>query len=691
MKLVQHLSKLSRFGEVFSVIAILFIVMMLIIPTSPGFLDLLLAVNISLSVLVLLLTMSITGSLDFAVFPSLLLIMTLFRLALNVSSTRLILLDGNAGEIITAFGNFVVGGNAIVGFIIFIIIVVIQFVVITKGAERVAEVAARFTLDAMPGKQMSIDADLNAGLITDQEAKKRRKDVEREADFYGAMDGASKFVKGDAIAGIIISLINIIGGIVIGMVQKALPFNQAITRYSLLTVGDGLVSQIPALLMSTAMGILVTRAASESNLGHDLNEQLFGQSKVLYIAAGLLFFLGLVPGLPTFPFIIIGLLLIGISYLTSKTEIREIAEQAEKETAAELQKAEAPEKVIGLVQFDPIELEIGYSLIPYVDQEQGGDLLDRITLIRKQVALELGVVLPIVRIRDNLQLLPNDYLIKIKGVEVGKGELMPHHYLAMDSGDVLSTVDGIPTTEPAFGLAALWINEKDREEAEISGYTTVDPPSVLATHLTELLRSHAQEFIGRQEVKNLITTVKESAPAVIEELTPEPLSLGDIQKVLQNLVKERVSIRNLIEICEILADYAAISRDTDYLTEMVRQGLRRQISRSLVDERNRLQVITVSPEIEETILEAVKKEQETGALALPPDIWQSILNGLSKEAESVAGKGLMPIILISPQIRLAFYRLIEHAIPRITVISYNEIDPSVQVQGVGMVKFANAS
>lgn len=691
MKLVQHLSKLSRFGEVFSVIAILFIVMMLIIPTSPGFLDLLLAVNISLSVLVLLLTMSITGSLDFAVFPSLLLIMTLFRLALNVSSTRLILLDGNAGEIITAFGNFVVGGNAIVGFIIFIIIVVIQFVVITKGAERVAEVAARFTLDAMPGKQMSIDADLNAGLITDQEAKKRRKDVEREADFYGAMDGASKFVKGDAIAGIIISLINIIGGIVIGMVQKALPFNQAITRYSLLTVGDGLVSQIPALLMSTAMGILVTRAASESNLGHDLNEQLFGQSKVLYIAAGLLFFLGLVPGLPTFPFIIIGLLLIGISYLTSKTEIREIAEQAEKETAAELQKAEAPEKVIGLVQYDPIELEIGYSLIPYVDQEQGGDLLDRITLIRKQVALELGVVLPIVRIRDNLQLLPNDYLIKIKGVEVGKGELMPHHYLAMDSGDVLSTVDGIPTTEPAFGLAALWINEKDREEAEISGYTTVDPPSVLATHLTELLRSHAQEFIGRQEVKNLITTVKESAPAVIEELTPEPLSLGDIQKVLQNLVKERVSIRNLIEICEILADYAAISRDTDYLTEMVRQGLRRQISRSLVDERNRLQVITVSPEIEETILEAVKKEQETGALALPPDIWQSILNGLSKEAESVAGKGLMPIILISPQIRLAFYRLIEHAIPRITVISYNEIDPSVQVQGVGMVKFANAS
>ncbi|MDD2430277.1 MAG: flagellar biosynthesis protein FlhA [Firmicutes bacterium] len=691
MKLVQHLSKLSRFGELFSVIAILFIVMMLIIPTSPGFLDLLLAVNISLSVLVLLLTMSITGSLDFAVFPSLLLIMTLFRLALNVSSTRLILLDGNAGEIITAFGNFVVGGNAIVGFIIFIIIVVIQFVVITKGAERVAEVAARFTLDAMPGKQMSIDADLNAGLITDQEAKKRRKDVEREADFYGAMDGASKFVKGDAIAGIIISLINIIGGIVIGMVQKALPFNQAITRYSLLTVGDGLVSQIPALLMSTAMGILVTRAASESNLGHDLNEQLFGQSKVLYIAAGLLFFLGLVPGLPTFPFIIIGLLLIGISYLTSKTEIREIAEQAEKETAAELQKAEAPEKVIGLVQFDPIELEIGYSLIPYVDQEQGGDLLDRITLIRKQVALELGVVLPIVRIRDNLQLLPNDYLIKIKGVEVGKGELMPHHYLAMDSGDVLSTVDGIPTTEPAFGLAALWINEKDREEAEISGYTTVDPPSVLATHLTELLRSHAQEFIGRQEVKNLITTVKESAPAVIEELTPEPLSLGDIQKVLQNLVKERVSIRNLIEICEILADYAAISRDTDYLTEMVRQGLRRQISRSLVDERNRLQVITVSPEIEETILEAVKKEQETGALALPPDIWQSILNGLSKEAESVAGKGLMPIILISPQIRLAFYRLIEHAIPRITVISYNEIDPSVQVQGVGMVKFANAS
>lgn len=687
----QSLMRLSKISDLIAVLGVLFIVMMLIIPLSPFVLDLLLAVNISLAVLILLLTMNVNRSLDFAIFPSLLLVMTLFRLALNVSSTRLILLQGNAGEIITAFGNFVVGGNAVVGFIIFIILIIIQFVVITKGAERVAEVAARFTLDAMPGKQMSIDADLNAGLISDEQARNRRREVEREADFYGAMDGASKFVKGDAIAGIIITIINIIGGLIIGMVQRGMPFNQALQQYSLLTVGDGLVSQIPALLISTAMGILVTRAASESNLGRDLTDQLFSKPFVLYIAAGLLFVLGLVPGLPTIPFALIALFLLGIGFITSKSVAKESFEKAEKETAAELQQAEAPERVLSLVQVDPIELEIGYSLIPYVDQEQGGDLLDRITLIRKQVALDLGVVLPIVRIRDNLQLKPNDYVIKIKGVEIGKGELMPHHYLAMDSGGVIKPIDGIPTLEPAFGLPALWISEVDREEAEMSGYTTVDPPSVLATHLTEILRGHASEFIGRQEVKNLVATVKENSPAVIEELTPDPLTLGDIQKVLQNLVHEGISIRNLVEIFECLADYARLSKDTDYLTEMVRQDLSRQISRSLADDKNRLQVITVSPDVEEVVLEAVKKEQETGSLALPPDLWQRMLKGLSDEVENVAGKGLMPIVLISPQIRLAFRRLVEHAIPRITVISYNEIDPSVQVQGLGMVRFADAS
>lgn len=683
--------RLSKVSDFLAVVGILFIVMMLIIPLSPVVLDLLLAVNISLSVLVLLLTMNVSRSLDFAIFPSLLLIMTLFRLALNVSSTRLILLNGYAGQIITAFGNFVVGGNAVVGFVIFIILVVIQFIVITKGAERVAEVAARFTLDAMPGKQMSIDADLNAGLITDEQARTRRREIEREADFYGAMDGASKFVKGDAIAGIIITLINILGGLTIGMVQKGLPFNQALNRYTLLTVGDGLVSQIPALLVSTAMGILVTRAASESNLGHDLTQQLFSQPKVLYIAAGLLIILGFIPGLPTMPFVLIALLLGGIGYLTSKTVAKKSLEYAEKESAQELKQAETPERVLNLVQFDPIELEIGYSLIPYVDQEQGGDLLDRITLIRKQVALELGVVLPVVRIRDNLQLQPNEYVIKIKGVEVGKGELMPHHHLAMDSGTATRSINGIPTTEPAFGLPALWISEVDREEAEMAGYTTVDSASVLATHLTEVLRSHAAEFIGRQEVKNLINSVKENSPAVIEELTPDPLSLGDIQKVLQNLVREGISIRNLIEIFEKLADYARLSKDTDYLTEMTRQGLSRQISKSLVDEKNRLQVITLSPEIEEAVFEAVKKEQETGSLALDPNLWQSLLKGLGEEIENVAGRGFMPIILTSPPIRLAFRRLIEHAMPRVVVISYNEIDPSVQVHGLGMVRFADAS
>lgn len=683
--------RLARISEVIAVVGILFIVMMLIIPLSPVVLDLLLAVNISLAVLILLLTMNVKKSLDFSIFPSLLLIMTLFRLALNVSSTRLILLNGYAGQIIMAFGNFVVGGNAVVGFIIFIILVVIQFVVITKGAERVAEVAARFTLDAMPGKQMSIDADLNAGLITDEQARHRRREIEREADFYGAMDGASKFVKGDAIAGIIITIINIIGGLIIGMVQKGMDFKVALNRYTLLTVGDGLVSQIPALLISTAMGILVTRAASESNLGHDLTEQLFSQPKVMYTSAILLIVLGFVPGLPTGPFLLIATILALSGYLTSTTVKQESERQAEEETAAQLQQAETPERVLGLVQVDPIELEIGYSLIPYVDQEQGGDLLDRVTLIRKQLALELGVVLPMVRIRDNLQLQPNEYIVKIKGVEVGRGELMPNHYLAMDSGTATKEIEGIQTIEPAFGLPALWISEIDREEAEMSGYTTVDPPSVLATHLTEILRNHASEFIGRQEVKNMIMTVKEVSPAVVEELTPDPLSLGDIQKVLQNLVKEGVSIRNLIEICEHLADHAQVTKDTDYLTEMVRQGLGRQISKSLVDEKNRLQVITLSPEVEKQVFEAVQQEQETGSLAMAPDKWQSMLQGLSIEVENAAGKGLMPIVLTSPQIRLAFLRLVEHAIPRITVISYNEIDPTVQVQAIGMVKFANAS
>ncbi len=684
-------SRLAQASDLIAVLGILFIVIMLIIPLSPLVLDLLLAVNISLAVLILLLTMNVSRSLDFAIFPSLLLVMTLFRLALNVSSTRLILLDGNPGEIIKAFGSFVVGGNPIVGFIIFIILVVIQFVVITKGAERVAEVAARFTLDAMPGKQMSIDADLNAGLITDQQARERRRNIEREADFYGAMDGASKFVKGDAIAGIVITIINILGGLLIGIVQKNMDFSKALNVYTLFTVGDGLVSQIPALLISTAMGILVTRAASESNLGHDLTKQLFSQPKVLYIAAGLLVVLGLIPGLPTIPFLLIAASLGGIGYLTSRTAKEETAQLAEKETAAELQQAETPERVLGMVQVDPIELEIGYSLIPYVDQEQGGDLLDRITLIRKQIALELGVVLPMVRIRDNLQLQPNQYSIKIKGVEIGSGELMPHHYLAMDSGAATRPVEGIATIEPAFGLPAQWIKDVDREDAEMAGYTTVDPPSVLATHLTEILRSHASEFIGRQEVKNLIASVKETAPAVVEELTPDPLSLGDIQKVLQNLVREGVSIRNLVEICERLADFAPLSKDTDYLTEMVRQGLGRQITKSLTDEKGRLQVLTLSPEVEQIIREAVNEEQATGSLALPPDEWQNLITGLGQEVENAAGKGLLPIVLTSPQIRLAFRKLVKHAIPRLTVISYNEIDPTVQVQAIGMVKLGNAS
>lgn len=676
--------KLTKYQDIYVVIAVVMIVLMMILPLPPFLLDILLACNISLSLLILLLSMNIHEPLELSVFPTLLLLSTLFRLALSISSTRLILLQADAGNIIRAFGNFVVGGNYIVGFIIFIILVVVQFIVITKGSERVAEVAARFTLDAMPGKQMSIDADLNAGLISEAEARQKRIMIQREADFYGSMDGASKFVKGDAIAGVIIVVIDFIGGLLIGMFQRSLDFQQALTQYTLLTVGDGLVSQIPALLISTATGIIVTRAASENNLGQDLNQQLMTSPKVLAVTSGVLMLLAVVPGLPFIPFFILAGLFGGTSYLLWREQ--EIAETAAAETQASQEQEEQrhPESVLSLLQVDQIELEIGYSLIPLVDSEQGGDMLDRITMIRRQCAIELGMIVPVIRIRDNLQLQPNEYVIKIKGIEVGTGQLLLNHYLAMDAGNVVDKVPGEPTKEPAFGLDALWISEENRERAEIAGYTVVDAPSVLATHLTEVIKNHAHELLGRQEVQTLLDSLRNDYSAVISELVPNLMTVGEIQKVLQNLLREQVPIRNLVTILEALADAAAISKDIDYLTEYVREALARQISRQYL-ENDILSVLTLDQKWETVIAEGIEHTERGSIISVEPRLLQSLFIELKSTLERTALP--YPVILVSPNIRLAFKRLTERNFPGLIVLSFAEIVPEIQVQAVGMVKW----
>ncbi|MBR0288372.1 MAG: flagellar biosynthesis protein FlhA, partial [Selenomonadaceae bacterium] len=554
-------SIIQRYSDVIIAVTLVMIVIMMIIPLPTSLLDLLICLNITIALVVIMSAIYNEEALDLSVFPSLLLVTTLFRLALNISSTRLILINGYAGEVITAFGNFVVGGNPVVGFIMFIILVIINFIVITKGSERVAEVSARFTLDAMPGKQMAIDADLNQGAITDEEAKVRRTKIQREADFFGAMDGASKFVKGDAIAAIIIMLINIGGGFVIGMAQKDMDAATALQTYTLLTVGEGLVSQIPALLISTATGIIVTRAASEGNLGSDLVKQLFNNERIFFINTGVLFMLSIVPGLPGIPFASLALICAFIGYSLHKKNI--VPEEVKEEQAQAKEKTEAtrPENIISLLQVDPMELEIGYSLIPLVDTGQGGDLLDRIVMIRRQCALELGLVVPTIRIRDNIQIKPNAYIIKLKGMEIARGELMLDHFLAMNSGTVFEEIPGIETVEPAFGLPALWIPEGQREQAELSGYTVVDAVSVLATHLTEIIKQHAAEILGRQETQNLVDNLAKSNRGLVDEVVPELLGIGEIQKVLANLLTERVSIRDMATIMEVLADYARATKD----------------------------------------------------------------------------------------------------------------------------------
>ncbi|MEA4849756.1 MAG: flagellar biosynthesis protein FlhA [Clostridiaceae bacterium] len=673
---------MGRYGDIIA-ISIVAVIMLIVIPVPTLLVDILLTFNISLSLVIFLLSMYIKEPLQFSIFPTMLLITTLFRLTLNFSTTRLILGKGYAGEVVNAFGNFVTGSNPIVGFIMFLILVIVQYLVITKGAERVSEVSARFTLDAMPGKQMAIDADLNSGLINELEAKERRKKIQREADFYGAMDGASKFVKGDAIAGIIITVINIIGGFAIGMLQLDLGFTEALSKFTILTIGDGLVTQIPALLISVAAGMVVTRAASNSDLGTDIIAQILSEPKVLYIASAALFILAFT-GLPPVPNIILAVFLAFMGYSLHQTIRTAQKEEEIKAQDVEVEEIRKPENVMTLLQVDPIELEFGYGIIPLADVNQGGDLLDRVVMIRRQCALDLGLIVPVIRLRDNIQLKPNDYVIKIKGIEVANGELMFDNFLAMNPGTADGELEGIKTTEPAFGLPAVWINESQKERAEMMGYTVVDPPSVIATHLTEIIRNHAHELLGRQDVQRLIDNVKENYPVLVEDLIPKQLSIGEIQKVLANLLKEGVSIRDRVTIMETLADYAPVTKDTDMLTEYVRQSMRRNITKQFISDM-KVKVITLDAALEQTIMDSVQQTEYGSYLNLEPNAAQRIINNLLKEMQKLVSVGEQPIVLSSPVVRLYFKRMTEQVAPGLVVLSYNELDPLVEIQSVGMV------
>lgn len=673
---------MGRYSDVIA-ISIVALIMLIVIPVPTFLVDILLTLNISLSLVIFMLAMYIKEPLQFSIFPTMLLVTTLFRLTLNFSTTRLILGKGYAGEVVNAFGNFVTGSNPIVGFIMFLILVIVQYIVITKGSERVSEVSARFTLDAMPGKQMAIDADLNSGLINEMEAKERRKKIQREADFYGAMDGASKFIKGDAIAGIIITVINIIGGFAIGMLQMNLGFSEALNKFTLLTIGDGLVTQIPALLISVAAGMVVTRAASDSDLGTDIIQQLLSEPKVLYISSGVLLLLAFT-GLPPAPNIILACLLAFVGYTLQRTIKTAQKEEEIKAKDEEVEEIRKPENVMTLLQVDPIELEFGYGIIPLADMNQGGDLLDRVVMIRRQCALDLGLIVPVIRLRDNIQLKPNDYIIKIKGIEVASGELMFDNYLAMNPGTADGELEGIKTTEPAFGLPAVWIGENQKERAEMMGYTVVDPPSVIATHLTEVIRNYAHELIGRQDVQRLIDNVKENYPALVEDVIPKQLSLGDIQKVLANLLKESVSIRDMVTIMETLADYSLMTKDTDMLTEYVRQSLKRNITKKFIVDMQ-AKVITLDASLEQTIMDSVQQTEYGSYLNLEPNAAQRIINNLLKEMQKLTSVGEQPLILASPIVRLYFKRLTEQVAPGLVVLSYNELDPLVEIQSVGVV------
>ncbi|NRG43432.1 flagellar biosynthesis protein FlhA [Bacillus sp. CRN 9] len=666
-------------------LSVILIVAMLIIPFPHWLLSILIIINMALALMVLLTAMNMKEALEFSIFPSLVLLMTLFRIGLNVSTMRSILAEGDAGKVIETFGSFVTGGNVIVGLVVFLILVIIQFIVITKGTERVSEVAARFTLDAMPGKQMSIDADLNAGMISEQEARERRDKVGREADFYGAMDGASKFVKGDAIASIIITLINLIVGIIIGMTQLGLPIGEAAMKFSMLTIGDGLVSQIPALLISTATGIVVTRAASDGNIGSDITNQLFAYPKMLYITGITILLLGIVSPigiLLTAP--VAGLLFLG-GYMISRTPEPDKEQLQEMEEEVQTDEMKSPESVVNLLNVDPIEFEFGYGLIPLADTNQGGDLLDRIVMIRRQLAIELGLVIPVVRIRDNIQLQPNEYRLKIKGSVMAKGDLLLDHFLAMSPGIEDDSIEGIDTIEPSFGLPAKWITEEMKEQAEIFGYTVVDPPSVVSTHLTEVIKNNAHELIGRQETKQLIDHLQESYPILVEEVTPNPLSVGEVQKVLAKLLKENVSIRNLPVIFESLADSAKTTTDTELLTEYVRQALARQITNQFYEDGEALKVVTLSGKVEKVIADGIQQTEHGRYLSIDPTSSQNILEAIASQVEQLSLMEKTPIVLCSPAVRMYVRQLTERYFPQVPILSYNELEANAEVQSVGVV------
>jgi flagellar biosynthesis protein FlhA len=691
------IDRLASTAHVWVAASSVLLVVLMIVPIPPWLLDVLLSVNISLALVILLVTLYTENALEFSVFPTLLLIVTLFRLSLNITGTRLILLHGYAGEIIQGFGAVVVGGNYAVGIVIFAILIVIQFVVITNGAGRVAEVAARFTLDAMPGKQLAVDADLNAGLITEAEARQRRKDIQRAADFYGAMDGASKFVRGDAVAAIIIVFVNIFAGFFIGVFQQHIPLLQALQTYTLLTIGEGIVTQIPALLISTATGIIVTRAAAEGSFGGDLSRQIVQVPTALLITSGLLFLFGWF-GLPTWPMWTMSAIAF-LLYMRRRGEVRKAAGLTKGVagrpgmpgvTGTTAQPAVKPaESVVPLLSYDPMELEIGFGLIPLVDVSQGGDLLERITMIRRHAARELGIVVPPIRVRDNLQLKPSTYLVKIYGLEVTRAEVMVSRLLAMNPGTATNGIDGIATTEPAFGLPALWIAESARGDAEMAGYTVIDPTSVIATHLTELIKTHAPDLLGRQETSALLDNVKQHYPVVVDELVPNLLTVGEIQRVLQNLLRERIPIRNLLLILENLADGARQSKDIDFLTEKVRAALARHICAEYA-ENGLLSVITVDPRLETLLGEAVRRGEDAYALLDPATVGK-IYGSLTRMIQLAQSSGLQPIVLTAPSTRLALKRLTERAAPSLVVLSYSEIAPGLRVESIGQVSTTEES
>lgn len=672
-------------ADIFVALYILAAFVMLIVPIPNWLLDILLAVNISTGFVILFSTMFAKEVLDMSFYPTILLFTTIFRIALNVSSTRLILTTGNPGNVVTTFGSFVGSGNLIVGVVIFVILIIIQFVVINKGSERVAEVTARFTLDAMPGKQMAIDADLNTGAITDEEAKERREKIQHEASFFGSMDGAVKYVKGDATAGIIITGVNVVGGIAMGMLMQNMAFMDALNKYVILTIGDGLVSQIPSLLISLSTGILVTKGSKEADFGPVILKQLFGVPKVMYFVGGVVMALGVLTPLNFFLFVGFGaLFIIGGRIMSNNLDVKKVESDVDKEEVAAAE-ARQPENVNSLLTVDPIELEFGYGIIPLADVNQGGDLLDRVVMIRRQIALELGTIVPIIRLRDNIQLNPNQYIIKIKGIQVSEGEILFDHYMAMNPGFVTEEITGIPTFEPSFHLPAIWITESQRERAEAAGYTVVDPPSIIATHLTEIIRHYISELLTRQDVSKLVDNLKETNPALIEELTPKLLGLGDIQKVLQNLLKEGISIRDLLTIFESLADHAQNTRDTDILTEYVRQSLKRAISGKYFMANETTSVVTLDPKLEQEMMNSIKQTENGSYIAMDPERVKNIMNNVETEIAKLEQVGKAPILLTSPIVRIYFKKLSEDYFADLIVISYNEIESNVELQSVGMV------